>query len=108
MPLDLHPDKYRVNGATGLSEPVESTPYVRYVAMGRPTIYLQAGVYYYESGEVVPDEKVREYGLSPTFDNGAPASMSVTPEVAAILEAQKQENMKKLALAAAGLSTVKV
>lgn len=108
MPLDLSPDKARINPMTGLSEKIESFPYIRYVGLGRPTIYLQAGVYYYESGEVVPDEKVTEYGLTPTFENGVPEKMSVPAEVAAILEAQKTEGIEEQARRLVGVETRRI
>lgn len=108
MPLDLSPDKARINPMTGLSEKIESFPYLRYVGLGRPTVFLQAGVYYYESGEIVPDEKVIEYGLYPTFEKGVPEGMSVPAEVAAILEAQKVEGFEEQARRLVGVGTRRV
>lgn len=97
MGLDLRPDKYRVNGATGMSEPIESTPYVRMVALGRPTIYLQAGVYYFESGEIVPKDMLKEYGLVTDFTKESPRGLEPHPEVVKIIEANHVESLHQAA-----------
>lgn len=97
MPLDLRPDKYRVNNATGNSEPVSSTPYVRMVALGRPTIMLQAGVYYYESGEIVPHEKLVEFGLPTDFAKEGVRGMDPHPLAKGIIDKAEKDSIEQQA-----------
>ena len=96
MPLDPVVDKYRVNPATGIAEPVESKPIVTFVALGRPTIKLQAGIYYYEDGTIVPKEELDRCGLSSDFSNGI-RNMDVHPSVQKVIDATKAESIEAAA-----------
>lgn len=97
MPLDLFTHKYRTDPQTGRVAISKVIPYRLFVAKGRPNVFLQNGVYYYENGEAIPDEKVTELGLDPKFKNGVPGRMKPHPKVEAILKASEEDEFERFA-----------
>ena len=95
MPLDLKPHKYKTDPRTGISKLSKVVPYQlfsRLEAGGRIDIFLQNGAYYYEGGEVVPDDVLKRVGLWTDFGpdgTNIPTRIEDDPTVAAIMEAEK-------------------
>ena len=100
MPLDLKPHKYKTNPQTGMATLDKVIPYKLFTRMepgGRVEIYLQNGTYYYESGEIVPDEMLKRVGLTKDFGPDGteiPKSMDEHPKMKEIMEAEKFEMAK--------------
>ena len=105
MPLDLQPYKYEIDEATGIAKLSHVVPSIRYMALGRPDVLFQGGVYYYENGEVVPAEKLAEYGLvlKPKTEKEANEQVMKPPkEIEDIVEEARADTMRQQAVRAAG------
>ena len=100
MPLDLRTHKYKTDPRSGISKLDKVVPYQlfsRLEAGGRIDIFLQNGTYYYEGGEIVPDDVIRRVGLWSDFGpdgENVPTKIEDDPTVTAIMEAERLDVLR--------------
>ena len=95
--LDRNIHKYEIDPTSGKATLMEVKPIRTLMAKGRPNINIQAGRYYFDSGEEIPAEELKSYGLDPEMKDGVPTHLEPSKEVLAELGSNKVDALKNFA-----------
>ena len=79
--LDRNIHKYEIDPVSGKATLKEVRPIRTLMAAGRPNVNIQAGRYYYDSGEEIPEAELKAMGLDPEMKDGVPTHLAPNPIV---------------------------